>query len=51
MTQSGLGLPERDYYFSDEQRFVEIRAAYEKHIDNVLKLAGRKDSAAVAQGR
>ena len=49
VTQSGLGLPERDYYFSEEKRFVEIRAAYEKHIDNVLKLAGRKDSAAVAK--
>ncbi len=49
MTQSGLGLPERDYYFSKDQRFVEIRGAYEKHIDNVFKLAGRKDSAAVAK--
>jgi predicted metalloendopeptidase len=49
VTQSGLGLPERDYYFSDDKRFVEIRAAYEKHIGNVLKLAGRKDSAAVAK--
>jgi predicted metalloendopeptidase len=49
VTQSGLGLPERDYYFSDDKRFVEIRAAYEKHIDNVLKLAGHKDSAAVAK--
>ncbi len=42
VTQSGLGLPERDYYFSEEKRFVEIRAAYEKHIDNVFKLAGRR---------
>jgi len=49
VTQSGLGLPERDYYFSEEKRFVEIRAAYEKHIDNVFKLAGRSDSAAVAK--
>jgi predicted metalloendopeptidase len=47
--QSGLGLPERDYYFSQEQRFTEIRAAYVQHIDNVFKLAGRKDSAAIAQ--
>jgi predicted metalloendopeptidase len=47
--QSGLGLPERDYYFSKEQRFTEIRAAYVQHIDNVFKLAGRKDSAAVAK--
>ncbi len=49
VTQSGLGLPERDYYFNTEQRFTEIRAAYEKHIDNVFRLAGRKDSAAVAK--
>jgi predicted metalloendopeptidase len=47
--QSGLGLPERDYYFSKEQRFTEIRAAYVQHIDNVFRLAGRKDSAAVAK--
>jgi len=49
VTQSGLGLPERDYYFSTDQRFTEIRGAYEKHIENVFKLAGRKDSAAVAK--
>ncbi|MBP7610637.1 MAG: peptidase M13, partial [Steroidobacteraceae bacterium] len=49
VTQSGFGLPERDYYFSTDQRFTEIRGAYEKHIDNVFKLTGRKDSAAVAQ--
>jgi predicted metalloendopeptidase len=49
VTQSGLGLPERDYYFSKEQRFTEFRAAYVQHIDNVFRLAGRKDSAAVAK--
>jgi putative endopeptidase len=49
VSQAGLGLPERDYYFSKEQRLTEIRAAYVRHIDNVFKLAGRKDSAAVAQ--
>jgi predicted metalloendopeptidase len=49
VAQSGFGLPERDYYFSKEKRFTEIRAAYVEHIDNVFKLAGRKDSAAVAQ--
>ena len=49
VSQAGFGLPERDYYFSTEQRFTEIRGAYEQHIDNVFKLAGRKDSAAVAK--
>jgi putative endopeptidase len=49
VAQSGLGLPERDYYFNEDKRFTEIRAAYEKHVDNVFRLAGRKDSAAVAR--
>ncbi|MDH5226024.1 MAG: peptidase M13, partial [Gammaproteobacteria bacterium] len=49
VTQSGLGLPERDYYFSKEKRFTEIRAAYVQHIDNVFRLTGRKDSTAVAK--
>ena len=35
---SGLGLPERDYYLEDSQRFVEIRAAYVKHIGEMLAL-------------
>jgi putative endopeptidase len=47
--QGGFGLPERDYYFSQEPRFKEIRAAYVRHIENVFRLAGRKDGAAVAQ--
>ena len=49
LSQSGFGLPERDYYFSKEQRFVDIRAAYVRHIENVFKLAGRKDAATVAR--
>ena len=49
LTQSGLGLPERDYYFSKEKRFEEIRAAYVKHIANVFRLAGRSDADAVAR--
>ena len=47
--QSGLGLPEREYYLSDDARFKEIRAAYLKHIEKVFALAGRKDGARVAQ--
>ena len=47
--QSGLGLPERDYYLSTDARFTEIRAKYQQHIENVFKLAGRKDAAAAAK--
>jgi putative endopeptidase len=47
--QSGLGMPERDYYLSKDARFTEIRAKYEQHIENVFKLTGRKDAAAAAK--
>jgi len=46
--QSGLGMPERDYYLSKDARFTEIRGKYEQHIANVFTLAGRKDAAAAA---
>ncbi len=46
--QSGLGMPDRDYYLSDEARFAEIRAKYQEHIANVFALAGRKDGKAAA---
>ena len=41
--QSGLGLPERDYYFRDDDETVETREAYLKHIGAMLGLAGDED--------
>lgn len=38
--QSGLGLPERDYYLKDEDEQKRVRAAYVLHIEAMLKLAG-----------
>jgi putative endopeptidase len=49
VSQSGLGLPDRDYYSKQEPRFVEVRAAYLKYIEKLLTLAGQKDAAASAQ--
>ncbi len=43
--QSGLGLPERDYYFRDDERSVELRTAYEAHVAAMLELAGDGDRA------
>ena len=40
---SGLGLPDRDYYFKLEPRFVETRARYKAHVANMFKLAGYSD--------
>ncbi|WNG39222.1 peptidase M13 [Archangium violaceum] len=48
-SQSGLGLPDRDYYFKQEPRFVETRAAYLTYIETLLRLAGEKDPAGGAK--
>jgi putative endopeptidase len=43
---SGLGLPDRDYYLSTEQRFVDTRAKYLDHVAAMFVLAGHaKDDA------
>lgn len=39
-SQGGLGLPERDYYFKDDERSRSIREAYRKHVARVFALAG-----------
>ena len=41
--QGGLGLPDRDYYLTDNPKFVEARAKYQTHIANMLRLAGMSD--------
>jgi putative endopeptidase len=46
--QSGLGLPSRDYYLSDEAAVVRIRERYQAHIESMLTLAGDRDPRADA---
>jgi putative endopeptidase len=38
--QGGLGLPDRDYYLSDDARSKEILSAYLKHVAKMFVLAG-----------
>jgi putative endopeptidase len=47
--QGGLGLPDREFYFKDDARSDEIRAAYVAHIEAMLSLAGIDDASAKAQ--
>jgi len=48
--QSGLGLPDRDYYLNKEDaKFADVRAKYEKHIEKTLAMAGEKNAAAAAK--
>jgi endothelin-converting enzyme/putative endopeptidase len=44
--QGGLGLPDRDYYFRDDPRSVEIRKQYVDHVTKTLTLAGEPSEAA-----
>ena len=43
---SGLGLPDRDYYFKNDPRFKRARELYLVHVANMFKLAGYSDAAA-----
>ena len=40
ISQSGLSLPDRDYYFKDDEKFVNIRNKYLTLIENMYELAG-----------
>ena len=48
LLQGGLGLPDRDYYLDPSPRMSDLRAKYQAHIANVLKLAGIADADAKA---
>jgi putative endopeptidase len=48
LTQSGLGLPDRDYYLSDDARLVEFRTKYREHVEKMLRLLGDADAASEA---
>ena len=38
--QNGLNLPDKDYYFNETERFVDLRSGYVTHIENMYNLAG-----------
>ena len=44
LTQSGLGLPDRDYYLNDDEKFEITRKAYLTFIEDLLKLVNTPDA-------
>ena len=44
VTQSGLGMPNRDYYLKDDPALAQTRDAYRKYLVTMLTLAGEKDA-------
>lgn len=49
LSQGGLGLPDRDYYFRDTEDFVSIRDEYVKYLSAMLTASGHTDADAAAQ--
>lgn len=49
MYQGGLGMPDRDYYLSNDAKIADTRAKYLTHLTNVLTLAGEPNAAARAR--
>jgi len=49
MFQSGIGMPDRDYYLLQDERMKGVRAKYLEHLTNVLTLAGESNAAARAK--
>lgn len=49
MSQGGLGLPDRDYYFNDSDDFAEIREKYQAYIADILAAAGHEDAEGAAE--
>jgi putative endopeptidase len=49
MSQGGLGLPDRDYYLTDNAKMAEVRTAYVAHLAKLLDLVGEPDGMARAR--
>ncbi|HVJ70261.1 MAG TPA: M13 family metallopeptidase N-terminal domain-containing protein, partial [Sphingomicrobium sp.] len=49
MFQSGIGMPDRDYYLLQDERMKGVRAKYLEHLTNVLTLAGEPNAAVRAK--
>jgi len=47
--QGGLGMPDRDYYLSNDPKLAETKAKYLQHLTNMLTLAGEPNAAARAK--
>ncbi len=42
--QSGLGMPDRDYYLKPDAKLAQTKAAYQAHVAKMLSLAGEPDA-------
>ena len=50
-SQGGLGMPDRDYYFRDDEKSKQLRADYEQHVTKMFALAGDSPEKAAAEAK
>lgn len=46
LSQGGLGMPDRDYYFNKDERSAKIRSAYKTYMIKMLGMMGMDDATA-----
>lgn len=46
LSQGGLGMPNREYYFGTDERTTGIRETYKKHVARIFQLLGNEAAAA-----
>jgi putative endopeptidase len=51
LDQGGFGLPDRDYYFKDDPKSVELREKYVAHVQKMFELLGDKPERAAAEAK
>jgi putative endopeptidase len=51
LDQGGLGLPDRDYYFKDDPRSVELRQKYTDHVARMFQLLGDDATRSAAEAK
>jgi putative endopeptidase len=49
LVQSGLGLPDKEYYFDDSERGLQLRDAYVAYSEKLLAASGYADAAEAAK--
>jgi endothelin-converting enzyme/putative endopeptidase len=49
--QGGLGMPDRDYYFKDDPKSVELRKKYVEHVAKMFVLLGDDEAKAAAEAK
>jgi predicted metalloendopeptidase len=50
-SQGGLGMPDRDYYFREDEKSKQLRVDYEQHVAKMFELAGDAPDQAAAEAK